>query len=105
MASIQKRLNSKGEASFHVRVRLRGYPVQTCTFARLTDAREWGKQTESAIREGRYFKTAEAKKHTVAEMIDRYLKTIEQRKPKRYAHLSEAHTMKVVSRMNEQIFG
>jgi hypothetical protein len=84
MATIQKRLNSKGEASFHVRVRLRGHPVQTCTFQRLTDAREWGKQTETAIREGRYFKTAEAKKHTVAEMIDRYLKTIEQRKPKRY---------------------
>lgn len=29
--------------------------------------------TESAIREGRHFKTAEAKKHTVDEMIDRYL--------------------------------
>jgi hypothetical protein len=84
MATIQKRLNSKGEASFHVRVRLRGHPVQTCTFQRLTDAREWGKQTETAIREGRYFKTAEAKKHTVAELIDRYLKTIEQRNPQRY---------------------
>jgi len=84
MATIQKRLNSKGEASFHVRVRLRGHPVQTCTFQRLTDAREWGKQTESAIREGRYFKTAEAKKHTVAELIDRYLKTLEQRNPQRY---------------------
>ena len=28
--------------------------------------------TESAIREGRHFRTAEAKKHTVAEMLDRY---------------------------------
>lgn len=84
MATIQKRLNIKGETSFHVRVRLRGHPVQTCTFTRLTDAREWGKQTETAIREGRYFKTAEAKKHTVAELIDRYLKIIEQRKPQRY---------------------
>lgn len=84
MASIQKRINGNGNAVFHVRVRLRGHPTQTCTFARLTDAREWGKQTEAAIREGRYFKTTEAKKHTVAEMIDRYLKTIQQRKPHRY---------------------
>lgn len=85
MATIQKRTTAEGDASFHVRVRLRGHPTQTCTFARLTDAREWAQQTETAIRDGRYFKTAEAKKHTVAEMIDRYLKTIQQRKPKRYA--------------------
>ena len=84
MATIQKRTTAEGDTSFHVRVRLRGQPTQTCTFARLTDAREWAQQTETAIREGRYFKTVEAKKHTVAEMIDRYLKVIAQRKPKRY---------------------
>jgi integrase len=83
MASIQKRINAAGGTSFHVRVRLRGHPTQTCTFARLTDAREWVQQTETAIRDGRYFKTAEAKKHTIAEMIDRYLKIIQQRKPQR----------------------
>jgi len=83
MATIQKRTNSTGGISFHVRVRLRGHPTQTSTFARLTDAREWVQQTETAIREGRYFKTVEAKKHTIAEMIDRYLKTIQQRKPQR----------------------
>lgn len=85
MATIQKRINAEGEITHHVRIRLRGHPTQTSTFSRLTDAREWAQQTESAIREGRYFKTAEAKKHTAAEMIDRYLKTIQQRKPKRYA--------------------
>ena len=83
MATIQKRTNAKGGISFHVRIRLRGQPTQTSTFARLTDAREWVQQTETAIREGRYFKTVEAKKHTVAEMIDRYLKIAEQRKPRR----------------------
>lgn len=83
MATIQKRTNAEGEMTYHVRVRLHGHPTQTCTFSRLTDARDWAQQTETAIRDGRYFKTAEAKKHTVAEMIDRYLKTIGQRKPKR----------------------
>lgn len=85
MATIQKRTNAEGETSFHVRIRLRGHPTQTCTFQRLTDARDWVQQTESAIRDGRYFKTAEAKKHTVAEMIERYLKILAQRKPKRCA--------------------
>jgi integrase len=84
MATIQKRANAEGETSFRVRIRLRGQPMQTCTFHRLTDAREWAQQTEAAIREGRYFKTAEAKKHTVAELIDRYLKILQQRKPQRY---------------------
>ena len=83
MATIQKRINADGNTSFHVRIRLRGQPTQTSTFARLTDARDWVQQTETAIREGRYFKTVEAKKHTVAEMIDRYLKVAEQRKPQR----------------------
>jgi integrase len=53
----------------------------------MTDAKEWGKQTEIAIKDGRHFKTAEAKKHTLAEMIDRYLKTIERRNPKRYTNV------------------
>ena len=42
---------------------------------RLTDAKKWAQDTESAIREGRHFKTAEAKKHTLAELIDRYTAT------------------------------
>jgi len=75
MASITKRSTNEGEIYYTVRVRLKGYPLQTASFERLTDARKWAASTESAIREGRHFKTAEAKKHTVAEMIDRYLST------------------------------
>jgi len=73
MATIEKRISYTGEASFRVKVRLKGYPVQTSTFARLTDAKKWAAATETSIREGRHFKTLEAKKHTVTEMIDRYL--------------------------------
>ncbi|MDZ7662524.1 MAG: hypothetical protein U5J94_09045 [Thiohalophilus sp.] len=56
-----------------MKVRLKGCPTQTATFERLTDARKWAQQTEAAIREGRHFKTMEAKRHTVSEMIDRYV--------------------------------
>ncbi|MCP5019798.1 MAG: hypothetical protein GY938_31610 [Ketobacter sp.] len=66
MASIRKRVNKNGTVSFRVDVRLKGHPAERATFARLTDAKRWGQQTEAAIREGRYFKTAEARKHTFA---------------------------------------
>ncbi len=72
MASINKHTSYDGKTSYRVRVRLKGYPIQTASFVRLTDAKKWAASTESAIREGRHFKTAEAKKHTVSEMIDRY---------------------------------
>lgn len=74
MATFSKRENSKGEITYQVKVRIKGYPIETATFKRKTDATKWAKQTESAMEEGRYFKTAEAKKHTLAELIDRYIK-------------------------------
>jgi integrase len=72
MASIRKRANKDGSASYRVDVRLKGFPPQRATFSRLTDAGKWAGQTEAAIREGRYFKTTEARKHTVADAITRY---------------------------------
>ena len=72
MAAIEKRTASDGSTSYRVKIRLRGQPVQSATFASLSKAKQWGTQTESAIREGRYFKTSEAKRHTLAEAIERY---------------------------------
>lgn len=82
MASIEKRTAQDGKTSYRVKVRLKGYPVQTATFDRLTDARKWAQHTEAAIREGRHFKTAEAKKHTLADMVNRYIKDVLPTKPK-----------------------
>ncbi|MBN6739959.1 site-specific integrase [Acidithiobacillus sp. MC6.1] len=88
MAAIEKRTASDGSTSYRVKVRLRGQPVQSATFASLTKAKQWGTQTESAIREGRYFQTAEAKRHTLADAIERYerenlpgIKTAQHRRP------------------------
>jgi integrase len=82
MATIEKRETDSGEISYRVKIRLKGYPTQTATFSRLTDAKKWAQQTETAIREGRHFKTAEAKKHTFAELVDRYIKDVLPTKPK-----------------------
>lgn len=76
MADIQERISSTGTKTYTARVRLKGYPTQTATFKRLTDAKKWIQDTESAIREGRHFKTSEAKKHTLAQAIDKYLADI-----------------------------
>ena len=76
MASIQKRTAKDGSTSYRVEVRLKGCPAQRATFSRLTDARKWAQHTESAIREGRHFKTAEGKRHTVADMVDRYARDV-----------------------------
>ncbi len=82
MANIEKRTTADSKTSYRVKIRLRGYPVQTATFERITDAKKWAQQTESAIREGRHFKTSEAKRHTLAELIDRYIKDVLPNKPK-----------------------
>jgi integrase len=73
MAHIETRKDNSGDTRYRVQVRLKGFPTQSATFERKTDAKKWAQQTEAAIREGRHFKTVESKRHTVSEMIDRYI--------------------------------
>lgn len=84
MASIEKRQTKEGITSYRVKVRLKGYPVQTATFQRLTDAKKWVQSTESAIREGRHFKTSESKKHSLKDLIERYITEVLPQKPKSF---------------------
>ena len=76
MAYIQERTGKNGKTNYRVQIRLKGHPTQTATFERKTDAKRWVQQIESAIREGRNFKTTEAKKHTLADLINRYQREI-----------------------------
>jgi len=82
MANIEKRTSKARVVSYRVKVRLKGHPTQTASFERRTDAKKWAQQTESAIREGRHFKIREAKRHTLAELIERYLSDVMPHKPK-----------------------
>ena len=74
MANFEKRITREGKNVVRVRVRLKGFPTETATFDRLTDAKRWASKIETDIREGRHFKTTEAKRHTLAELIDRFLR-------------------------------
>ena len=84
MATIEVRRNEDGTVGYRAKIRLKGFPAESATFERKTDAKEWAKQTETSMRQGRHFKTAEAKKHTVGELLDRYLREIEKKNQKRF---------------------
>lgn len=77
MACIEKRITAEGHITHRVLIRRKGYKAESATFTRLTDARDWARETEAAMKAGRYFKTAESKKHTVSDLIDRYMKHME----------------------------
>lgn len=90
MASIRKRIKKDGTPSYRVDVRLKGFPPQTASFKRLTDAKKWAQDTESAIREGRYFKTAESRKHTFSEFADRFIRDVLPKKSPTAAKIQKA---------------
>jgi len=83
VATIQTR-KTEGGTRYRVQVRLRGHPPVSASFERRTDARKWAQQTESAIQEGRYFPTQEAKRRTLADLVDRQLEAIKSKRPHDY---------------------
>jgi hypothetical protein len=49
MPTIEERTTKDGKTVYRVKVRRQGYPTQSATFTRLTDARKWAQITETAI--------------------------------------------------------
>lgn len=83
MGTIEERLTDQGKKAYRAKIRLKGYPPQSATFAKKTDAKIWVQQTETEIREGRYLNKVKAKKYTVADVIDRYLDSLAKNNPRR----------------------
>jgi len=81
MAQIRERLRKNGKKSFFVRIRMKRQPEVTASFDRLTDARLWASSTETAMREGRYIKTKEAQKHSLSDLVERYIREVLPGKP------------------------
>lgn len=82
MPTIETRTADDGSTVHRVKIRLKGHPPEHATFKRLTDARKWGQSVEAAMRDGRHFKTSEARRHTAADMIDRYLREVAPLRPR-----------------------
>jgi len=69
MASIEKRVTDGG-TSYRVKVRLKGFPPESATFERMTDAKAWAAKTEADMKAGRHF--GASKRHTFAELANEY---------------------------------
>jgi len=76
MATIDQRIGPDGKTVYRVRVRRKGYTIQTATFTKLSEAKKWAQVTEGAVLEGRHFQASEAKKHTLTDLIDRYISEV-----------------------------
>lgn len=74
MATIRELEKKDGTKVYHVEIRLRGHKPERANFRTKTQAKEWIQDTESAIRDGRYKGKSAARKHTVGEVIDRFIK-------------------------------
>ena len=73
MATIRERAKADGTRAFHVQVRMAGFPARTASFPSKRHAERWAKTVEAEMIEGRHFRSAEARRRTLAEAIDRYL--------------------------------
>jgi hypothetical protein len=73
MGTIREHPKKDGSYSYHAEVRIKGAKPERESFRTRTLAKKWIQDTESAIRDGRHFRTAESKKHTVGQLIDRFI--------------------------------
>lgn len=69
MASILKR----GEYSFQALIRRRGFPSQTKTFEKKSDAQRWARMIERDMDRGAWRDSAAAERSTLGDVLRRYL--------------------------------
>jgi len=79
MATINVHQAKDGSKTYRVHVRQKGQPVQTASFSTLKDAKRWATMIEGDLIAGRHF-PASKPKHTLVELLDRYVQDIMPRK-------------------------
>ena len=57
-------------------IRRRGYPPASQSFDRKTDAEKWARGIEAKIEAGKFRDESQARRHTVGDLIDRYIAEI-----------------------------
>ena len=91
MAVIRERVSATGTKSYHVQVRIKGFPPQTKTFASKTMAKQWAAMVETELKAGRYLPRVVAERHTVAELIARYRKEVLPQKKAKFIRDQTVH--------------
>lgn len=88
MQGIEKRINKDRSFTYRARVRIKGHPSVSESFCSLALAKKWKRDTESAIEQGR-FQLPSLAKHTLTELIDRYIESILPTKPKNARNIKQ----------------
>jgi integrase len=91
MASISKR----GTKQWNVRIRRKGYPLQTATFEKREDAETWARDVESKMDKGAFLCTKEAERTSLHEALERY---IEEYTPSLADHQREVNRAKFLQK-------
>lgn len=82
MATIQKRKNKNGTTSYRVMIRPNdGLPATYKTLPTYQEAKDWAIQEEARRRQGIYFPEKQRQKHTLTELIERYIGEMIPEKP------------------------
>ena len=76
MATIEKRVTKDGKISYRAKIRIKNYPIQSSTFEKLADARNWSQKFEVEIKAGKYSK----QKFNLETLIQKYITEILPRK-------------------------
>jgi integrase len=82
MKGIDKRTHKDGTVSYRARVRIKGHPFLIQSFSSKTLAMKWKRDTESAIERGAFAYEKPGSRHTLSELIDRYIEKVLPTKPK-----------------------
>ena len=72
MATIRKR-DGKNGSSYQVQIRIKGGGIESASFKSLTKAKIWAQSVEASIRDDKHFIKNAAKKHTLSDLIERFL--------------------------------
>ena len=82
MPAVQRRVSPNGKVSYRALVRLKGYKSKTATFIKRADAVTWAQETETKIKQSKYFpdRLIDSEKYTLTELLDRYKSEVLPRK-------------------------
>jgi integrase len=71
---IRKYEKKDGSVSYHAEVRRKNAKPLRDSFTTLTDAKNWVRSTESSILDGRYVPDNKARKYTLSDLIEQYIR-------------------------------
>lgn len=80
MATITKRSDNLGDATWQVKIRRKGFPAVSKTFDSKSRAEAWASQIESEMSRGVFMDRTEAQRNTLGDLLSRYVEQVSPQK-------------------------